>query len=169
MNSYSFMLKHICEKYKVYIFLSLMTIGAHLPLNLGANFIKPQLIVITVFFFSIFAQTRPSVLFLILLGIFNDLISHSIIGIAPLNYVLISLIASSNTKALLEQRFNVVWLALLLALFIVNLAEGLILFYMQNAALFNKEVLVSIAITFLAYPALHSLYSKKLHWFRVAE
>jgi rod shape-determining protein MreD len=160
------MLKNILHKYKIYTFLTLLTIVAHLPLNFISVPVKPELIVITIFFFSIIPETRPALFFLILLGIFDDLISYSVVGISSLNYVLISLIASSNTKALLEQRFNVVWLAALISLAIVNVAEAFVLSFIYNKNHFNIEVPLVVLVSTLLYPLVHYIYSVKINLFR---
>ncbi len=161
------MLRDLLTKYKIYIYLIVLTVIAYLPLNFGALPIKPAIIVISIFYFSIIPQTRPSLVFLIVLGTFDDLISNSYVGITSLNYVMISLIASSNTKALLEQRFNVVWAALLLALIIVNLTEASIITVMSEDHVFKLEIAVKILLSLLVYPLLHYFYSVKINWFRV--
>ncbi len=161
------MLKDILKKYKIYLYLVVLTIVAYLPINIIILPIKPAIIVISIFYFSIIPQTRPALWFLIILGIFDDLIANSTIGITALNYVLISLIASSNTKALLEQKFNVVWAALLLTLIIVNFIEATVLTYMLEHSVFNIEIAFKILISLLVYPALHYLYSIKINFFRV--
>ncbi len=161
------MLRDLLTKYKIYIYLIVLTIISYLPLNFGTVPVKPAILVISIFYFSIIPQTRPSLLFLIILGTFDDLISSSYVGITSLNYVLISLIASSNTKALLEQRFNVVWGALLLALIIVHTIEASIISVMSDYSVFKLEIAVKILLSLLLYPLLHYFYSIKINWFRV--
>jgi rod shape-determining protein MreD len=161
------MLKNILTKYKVYIYLTILTILAYLPVHIITLPIKPAILVISVFYFSIIPQTRPSLVFLIVLGVFDDLLANSVVGITALNYVLISLIASSNTKALLEQKFNVVWAALLIALSIVNFIEASILTAITDYSVFNIEIIFKILITLLVYPLMHCIYSIKINSFRV--
>jgi rod shape-determining protein MreD len=161
------MFKNILNKYKIYLYLTVLTVVAYLPINIIMLPIKPAIIVISIFYFSIIPQTRPSLFFLIVLGIFDDLLANSIVGVTSLNYVLISLIASSNTKALLEQKFNVVWAALFLALSIVHLVEASVISVMSEHSVFNIEIAFKVLISMLVYPALHYIYSVRINMFRV--
>ncbi len=161
------MLRDLITKYKIYLYLIGLTVIAYLPVGFGQSQVKPAIIVISIFYFSIIPQTRPALLFLIILGTFDDFLSNSTVGITSLNYVLISLIASSNTKALLEQRFNVVWVALFLALAIVNFIEALVLSVMNDYHVFKFEIAARILLSLLIYPLLHYFYSIKINWFRV--
>lgn len=151
-------------KYSVYIyvnfFLFLTTVVAYIPLQfLQVSFLKPNLLLVSVFYFSIFPQTRPNLMYLILLGLFDDLLSDSLVGTTSLIYVLTSLFASSNQKALSQQRFSIVWASLILVVVVMNLLKGFMISVYYQIGLFGIETVIVVALTCLIYPSLHMLYS----------
>lgn len=148
-------------------FLFIMTVLAYLPLQFLQTFVlKPNLLLMSIFYFSIFTQTRPSLVFLILLGLFDDLLSNSLVGLTPLIYVLTSLFASSNQKALSEQRFSIVWASLALVVIVMSFLEALMLSVYYGLALFNTETVIVVSLSCLIYPSLHLCYSLMINWFR---
>lgn len=150
---------------KIYALLVTIILLSYLPIPLILLPIQPKLVMLLIFFFSITEETRPNLAFLILLGLLNDLLGHNIIGITSLCYVLISLIASSNKKALNEQRFNIVWLTLTFSLFLALIIKFLatIMIYDKTLSLISPLELLFSA---LLYPTLHYILIKRIHWFR---
>lgn len=148
-------------------FLILLTIFAYLPLNFVHGLVlKPNLLLLSVFYFSIFTDTRPSIIFLIILGLFDDLLNNTFVGITPLIYFLTSLFASSNQKALSHQRFYIVWLSLIIVVIVMNFLEALVLTKYYSIGLMNPELFIVIALSSLVYPALHFGYSIWINLYR---
>lgn len=159
--------KQTFAKNKVYLLIFVFIIMAHLPVALyKIVFIKPALILMTIFFFSIFKETRPSQLILILFGLIEDFLGSFLIGISSFSYVLISLCAIVNTRGLLQQRFNVVWIVLAISLAIVYCLNALALSVYMQSNYFTQDMLVEYLASILLYPLLHLVYLKKINWFR---
>jgi len=159
--------KQALIKNKVYLLILLFIIMAHLPVGLyKIIIIKPALILMTIFFFSIFKETRPNQLILIVFGLIEDFLGSFLIGISSFSYVLISLCAIVNTRGLLQQRFNVVWIVLALSLAIVYCLNAIALSVYMQGNYFTQDMFVEYLASILLYPLLHLVYLKKINWFR---
>lgn len=126
----------------------------------------PDLTIMAIFYFSIMEETRPNLVFLIIFGLIIDFIFSPIIGHTAFCFVLISLFASSNKKALKAQRFNIVWATFMFSLALVMFVRYIILGffgYFPNLQATTFLYLVDVA----SYPLLHYFLSKKLSWFRL--
>lgn len=159
--------KKIFMKNKVHLLIFLFIIIAHLPVGLNKIIIiKPAFIFMTIFFFSIFKETRPNQLVLLVLGLIEDFLGSFLIGISAFSYILISLLAISNTRGLVQQRFNVVWIVLMLSLAIVYGLNAAALSIYTKGNYFTLDLLVEYLASILIYPLLHLIYFKKINWFR---
>ena len=138
-----------------------------LILHIGnAGLILPNITIMLIFFFSIIEETRPNYFFLTMLGVIVDAYLGSIIGTSSLGYVLVSLVASSNKKALNGQKFNIVWAAFAVSLAIYELIKfGILMFfnYAPNLQFASVCYLLNISL----YPILHYIIAHKHHWFRL--
>lgn len=160
------MLKDFRSKYRIYFLFLILTVLFYVPLNVGGLPFYPAFLVITVFYFSIIPALRPSLIFLIILGLIDDIISHSIIGVTSLKYLLIALIASSNNKALGQQRFNIVWGAFALSLLIVTAVETLAIHFFTSFEPFKLKTIFYCLATILFYPLAHWFYTRQIKWFK---
>lgn len=128
--------------------------------------ILPNFMSMLIFFFSILEETRPNYFFLMFFGLAVDAYCAPIIGATSLGYILISLVASSNKKALSGQKFNIVWAAFILSIAISELAKFLIYMpfkYTPNIQIAFIGFLLNIAV----YPIIHYITVRKHHWFRI--
>jgi rod shape-determining protein MreD len=126
----------------------------------------PDITIMLIFFFSILEETRPNLIFLIIFGLFLDFIFTPIVGHTALSYVLISLIASSNKKALKAQRFNIVWATFTVSLAVVMFIKFIILSYF-GYVLELRGMLLIYLLDISSYPLLHFFLAKRLSWFRL--
>lgn len=150
---------------KIYILLVMLCLIYYLPVPFFLPLIKPQLIIMLIFFFSMVKDIKPNLFFLILLGLLDDILGHNLIGITSLCYIIVSLIASSNNKALNGQKFNIVWLTFSFSLVLVTLVK------MAANMLFHENIFIiamilELLLSILIYPSLHLIFTKKIHWFR---
>ena len=160
------MLKDFRAKYKIYFLFLILTVLFYVPLNVGGLPFYPAFLIISVFYFSIIPALRPSLIFLIILGLMDDVISNSIIGITSFKYLLIALIANSNNKALGQQRFNIVWGAFALTLLIVTAIEALAIHFFTSFEPFRLKILFYYLATILFYPLAHWFYTRRIKWFK---
>jgi len=149
----------------VQCFLFLIPYVYYLPFNIINIPIKPHLVMISIFYFSILEHTRPHKIFLIVLGIFDDIMSNTLIGLSSLQYVIIQSIASANRKALCYQTFNIVWPTLCIAIAICIFIKLLFLHLFGYETTLSQGIMIEYFVTVLFYPTIHLLYSLKINWF----
>ena len=150
------------------LFLFALIIINYLPIDgIFPAYIKPNFLSPCVFFLSIFPQARPSLSMLIILGLFEDLLSNSIIGLTPLVYVITQLIASSNSKALAQQRFVIVWLSLCIVLILNTMIKAYFYKIYYDVGGIYLQVFISLYFSALLYPLIHYLLSKNIKYFGV--
>ncbi len=127
--------------------------------------ILPDMVSMIIFFFSIIEEIRPNYFFLILLGAILDSYLGSIIGVTSLSYIIISLIASSNKKALSGQKFNIVWAAFGAAITLSELLR--LVFFINFQQLPNISILIEeYCLNIVFYPIMHYIIACRLQWFR---
>jgi len=162
------MISKILQNFYTPLFLFTLAMVNYLPFDgLFPAYVKPNILIPCIFFFSIFPQTKPSLTFLIFLGLFEDLLSNSIVGLTPLVYVLTQLIASSNQKALAEQKFFIVWLALIVVLILSSVIKMYFFktYYQIGGVYYQASI--SVYFSILIYPSIHYILSKNIKFFGV--
>jgi rod shape-determining protein MreD len=120
----------------------------------------------SIFFFTIFKETRPSKAFLICLGFVNDFLGGTTIGLSAVNYLLTYILAASNQKALDQQKFTVVWLTVAMVLVLIKCVDYASLYIINTVPSLPIAEFKSLCLDLTIYPLLHFCYYKKIHWFR---
>lgn len=153
-------------KIKVYLALIAVTLGGLVFPIKSAISLVPDITIMLIFFFSILEETRPNLIFLIIFGVLLDFIFTPIVGHTALSYVLISLIASSNKKALKAQKFNIVWATFIISLLVVMLIKFIILTCFGYIPELRGMIFIYL-LDISSYPLLHFFLAKRLSWFRL--
>lgn len=164
------MIRQTLRNFYTSLFLFALVMLNYLPFDgFFPAYIKPNLVIPCIFFFAIFPQTKPSFTFLILLGLFEDLLSNSIVGLTPLIYVITQMIASSNRKALAFQKFPIVWLTMAVVFLLASVVK--IYFYKvyYNIGGIYTQALISVYFSLLLYPIIHFILAKNIKYFGVNE
>jgi cell shape-determining protein MreD len=156
-------IKKILPSYKLYLLLFILILLSHVPNLAGIFLIKPAILLMVIFLCSIFRQTRPNSLILILLGLIDDLLGAELIGLSSLNFVMASILASANAQALKKQRFNIVWMALAFSLALIYIVDAFILNMKTGKNYFTTALSMELLASILFYPLLHWLYFKNVH------
>jgi len=120
----------------------------------------------SIFFFTIFKPTRPSKVFLICLGFFNDFLGGTTIGLSAVNYLITYILALSNQRALDQQKFTVVWLTIAMVLVIIKCIDYTALLFINSSLNMPFAELKSLSLDLMLYPLLHFCYYKKIYWFK---
>ena len=142
---------------KHHLLLVIIAILSHLPF-LAMFGIKPEILLSSVFFFCLFPAYEFSYTYLVILGLICDVIQGTIIGISSLQFMFIAMVTIVNRKALLEQKFYIVWLTFLIILIGVLGIKATFYSSINSYNYFNLQLLLQTFITFLFYPVLHILY-----------
>jgi rod shape-determining protein MreD len=144
----------------LYLLVLTVIITSYLPiLFFNLNVPKPNLILITVFFCSIYMQNNAFHIFLIVAGLINDVLSSNILGISSLQFAIIAAFVRYNNKEITDQTFTVVWIGfgiLYLACMAIQSAFDLLIL----GEMININIMLQVLITLLFYPSIHYLYSR---------
>ena len=127
--------------------------------------IRPDMLMITIYYFSIIRKINLSIIFLIIIGLLNDNLYDNNLGIQSIIYICIYIFGNTNINSLWKQKFNVVLISFTILIissisikYIINIIQISKLFHLTN------EILNGL-MTILVYSFFHLLYSKYLTWF----
>ena len=121
---------------------------------------KPDIILISIFFFCIFPRYELGMAYLILLGFLSDVLDNNMIGVSSIQYIAVSFVAIVNRKALLGQKFYIVWLMFCLVFVISIVIKAMLYSVINGINYFTLELVINIVIAFLTYPIVHIAYYK---------
>lgn len=115
---------------------------------------KPSLILPIIFFFSLLRGFEPSYLGLMIVGIVDDALNSLPLGLSSLTYLLFSIMTRNNSKALLAQRFWVVWSGFAGLLLIYSAIHYSIIYFIAGH-LNIVATTINLLLTVLLYPLIH--------------
>lgn len=151
--------------YKTIIFILLLGIFSNYLFNIFSLKFKPDLVLASVFFFSIFNSTIPSKLGLIIAGIILDTFNTELFGISSVTLLLVSIFIQSNSASLKFQKFNIVWLVFLGVTLAITLIENMFYFSLVEDYVLNINNLLDKMATVLIYPLMHAFFALNLKVF----
>jgi rod shape-determining protein MreD len=150
---------------KLYVYLLLLIYLPYAFYNLFSISIRPDLLLITTFYFSINKLLRVNLAYIGLIGLLNDELLNTVLGLHALIYVTISVLGRTNANSLFKQRFSIVFLSFILLVIISELLRQTINFVMNLPVSISYSEILGTVVTIILYPILHYFYSIKLNWF----
>jgi rod shape-determining protein MreD len=150
---------------KLYVYLLLLVYLPYAFYNLFSISIRPELLLITMFYFSITKLLNINLAYVMLIGLLNDELSNTVLGLHALMYVTISILGRSNANSLFKQKFSVVFLSFMLLVFISEFLSQVVNFSMNLSITISHPEILGIVVTMLLYPLLHYFYTIRLKWF----
>jgi rod shape-determining protein MreD len=155
-----FMLKSIAW----ILLLCVIAIVRYLPAPIPLDFIAPDFFLIMTFF--IILKARVPLVMLFIIGLFQDALAGGLLGITPLQIVIMTLFINRNYHALFAQKFHVYWLAFVLLYLLLSLVKFAIYAVASGGLYFGVLQAFSILITIFAFPIiaflLNMLQKKRL-------
>lgn len=152
---------------KANIFLITIIVISHIPLKINIdNYYFPNIILIS--FFCIYTMSKGNMwhINVIALGLLNDIISNTVIGITSMIFFLYAITLNKVNKAINELNLTIEWLCFS-SLTIILLPLKYILINMLNHHGFyiNLIFLKKVLITITVYPIFSVLYRKYLDFY----
>jgi rod shape-determining protein MreD len=144
----------------LFIFLIILSVVAHFPNIASIFYAKPNLTMIIIFFFALLPAFKISHILLICLGLFEDSLSGSHLGLTSLTYCLLYSLAANNLNALSNQKFLIVWSyfsIVLVSLVVLKALLSLVIFQESSGI---QPIALTCLLTILFYPFLHLTLSK---------
>lgn len=163
------MRKLLKPNYKTIIFIVLLGIFSNYLFNIFAFKFKPDLVLASVFFFSIFDTTIPSKLGLIISGVILDTFNTELFGISSVTLLLVSIFVQSNSASLKFQKFNIVWLVFFGVTVAITFIENIFYFSMIDDYVLNVNNLLDKIATIMIYPLIHGFLALNLKTFEQAD
>lgn len=163
------MRKLLKPNYKTIIFIVLLGIFSNYLFNILSLKFKPDLVLASVFFFSIFDTTIPSKLGLIIAGVILDTFNTELFGISSVTLLLMSIFVQTNSASLKFQKFNIVWLVFFGVTIGITLIENMFYFTLINDYVLNVNNLLDKIATVMIYPLIHAFFALNLKIFEQAD
>ena len=163
------MRKLLKPNYKTIIFIVLLGIFSNYLFNILSLKFKPDLVLASVFFFSIFDTTIPSKLGLIIAGVILDTFNTELFGISSVTLLLMSIFVQTNSASLKFQKFNIVWLVFFGVTIGITLIENMFYFTLINDYVLNVNNLLDKIATVMIYPLMHAFFALNLKIFEQAD
>lgn len=153
------------DNFKLYLIILLLLYLPYYFYNIFLMQIRADILLITIFYFSIVRKYSLSLIFFIVVGLLNDQLYGRLLGTETLIFSLVAIFAQTNINSLYKQKFSVIFASFVLIVILTVAIKCLTGFiHPQHAVVFRNEILDGLA-TLLMYPLLHYLYSVKLDWF----
>lgn len=150
---------------KLYIFLLLLVYLPYSFYNLFSISIRPDLLLITTFYFSIVKLLKVNLVYIALIGLLNDELLNTALGMHALMYVTISVLGRSNANSLFKQKFSIVFCCFALLVLISETLRQLMNFTLNLPVSISYSEIFGVCVTILLYPIIHHFYTIKLNWF----
>lgn len=163
------MRKLLKPNYKTIIFIVLLGIFSNYIFNILALKFKPDLVLASVFFFSIFDSTIPSKLGLIIAGVILDTFNTELFGISSVTLLLVSIFVQTNSASLKFQKFNIVWLVFFGVTIAITLIENMFYFSLIDDYVLNVNNLLDKIATAMIYPITHAFLALNLRIFEQSD
>jgi cell shape-determining protein MreD len=158
------MLLSLFKKAIVYIFITVIVVTSHLPLYNFFEVVHPNLLLLIVFFYEL-NEERLSKIFLIFIGLMNDYIESSLIGITSLELIALSILITKNYKALEEQKFGITWAGFAIIISMLYILKLIILSIFYHTFMLNTKLVFELALTIAFYPLAHFILLKVIYMF----
>lgn len=154
--------------FSITLWLFFLVIISHIPTAGIFNTIMSNLIIITIFYFSLFATNNLSIISLIIIGVINDSITGSLLYISSLKYLMIKLVIDANYNILANQGFLVKYFCFIIIMSLISAFEYLIVFMFYDRLMANIDYVgLEICYAVLQYPLLYTLYDKLLIFLKI--
>jgi rod shape-determining protein MreD len=150
---------------KLYIFLLVLIYLPYSFYNLFSISIRPDLLLITTFYFSIVKLLKVNLVYIALIGLLNDELLNTALGVHALMYVTISVLGRSNANSLFKQKFSVVLCCFTLFVLVSEMLRQLMNFTLNLPVSISYSEIFGVSVTILMYPIIHYFYTIKLNWF----
>lgn len=150
---------------KLYVFLLILIYLPYSLYNLFSISIRPDLLLITTFYFSIVKLLKVNLVYIGLIGLLNDELLNTALGVHALMYVTISVLGRSNANSLFKQKFSVVFCCFILFVLVSEMLRQLMNFALNLPVTISYSEIFGVCVTILLYPIIHHFYTIKLNWF----
>ncbi len=137
-----------------------------LPYKISSfSLLMPHIVLIVIYYWSIFQPQRLPYLFILLVGLFKDIIESNVLGLNAVYYLLFQVMVRSQRKHIASKPFIVVWADFMFCLSIILLLPLLFAHFSANIHSFKLSIIFSQwLITIFAYVPVHNLLSKLNNW-----
>ncbi|MCE2992127.1 MAG: rod shape-determining protein MreD [Candidatus Jidaibacter sp.] len=150
---------------KLYFLLLFLVYVPYAFFNLFSISIRPEILLITIFYFSIIKLFNVSLVYLALIGLLNDELLNTALGLHAIIYVTITVLGRTNANSLYKQKFSVVFCSFILFVLISEVLRQIINFSLNLPVSISYSQIFGIVVTILLYPVMHYFYTIKITWF----
>ncbi len=131
----------------------------------GFSLLMPHIVLIVIYYWSIFQPQRLPYLFILLVGLFKDIIGNNVPGLNAVYYLLFQVMVRSQRKHIASKPFIVVWADFMFCLGVILVLPLLFTHFNANIHSFELSIIFSQwLITIFVYVPMHSLLSKLNNW-----
>lgn len=110
------------------------------------------------YFYILFSNNAPSIISLLLFGLGKDLLTHDILFLSSLIYIVFCRLSLLCSSFIAPKTFLKVWLGYIVAFTIVYLLYFLIHSIIRQHILFSWMSILEVSLSLIAYPLMHYLF-----------
>ncbi len=132
--------------------------ATHLKLPGFSSFV-PLFTVMAIFYWVIYAPNFFPKWFVFILGVFQDILYGTPLGISSLINVILWTIIFSQRRVLVRETFMVIWGIFIITALIVCLTNWLIYTFMFSEFMFYEAIFMQWALSVTLYPLMHRIFN----------
>lgn len=133
-----------------------------LPYKINSfSLLMPHIVLIVIYYWSIFQPQKLPYLFILVIGLFKDIIESDVLGLNGMYFLVFQVITRSQRKYIASKPFIVVWVDFMFCLSIILLLPLLFAHFNTNIHSVKLSTIFSQwLITIFVYVPIHSFLSK---------